>query len=381
MPTARYGMTAAVPNQKIYVMGGAEFGHNAIDIVEMYNPAQDSWQTNIAPLNFARSNAAAVAFEGKIYIFGGRDHNQFISAAEAYDTSANQWSVVSQMPTPREGIAAVAVDSAIWLIGGATSQMNSSKVERFYPHTGDWDTLAHSLNVARVGAVAAVVNNDVYVMGGYYFGPLNSYEKYLRGQGWTSVGSMLYGCGAASGAAYDNQIWIVGGENQSGILNNVQYFDANGSGIWNNGPPLQTERKNLAVARVGNTLYAIGGKRGHHAGSVTDVMEALDLVTGIDDSPPSTLPADIRLETNFPNPFNNSTLFDVYLPEVKEVRIGVINVLGQPVRTIYRGNLHGWQRFEFDARDDFGKILPSGNYFIYLQTARQERVINIQYLK
>lgn len=378
MPTARQGMATAVLDSNIYVMGGALSGHMAMDVVEAYNVNQDSWASNIAPLNYARTAAAAVAFEGKIYIFGGRDHSQLIPQVEVYDPGANQWTVISQLPTPREGLAVAIMDSAIWLIAGSNFQTNTGIVERYYPHSNSWDTLPYQLNQSRVAAVAGVLNGEMYVFGGYYFGPLDSYEKFIPGQGWIPQGNMSYSCGAAAGATANHQMWIVGGESQSGVLADVQYFD---HGNWNQGPLMQTSRHKLSLAYVNNTMYAIGGQTTHQSGTVTNTVEALELTTGIEDHPNPTISKSVYLAPNFPNPFNMSTHFDVHMDKSGNVEIGVINLLGQNVRTIYQGNLSGWRRFEFDGRDNWENILPSGNYFIYLKTAKEMRVIKAQIVK
>ncbi len=381
MPTARQGMAAAALNGNIYVIGGAQTGHNALNIVEAYDVQHDSWQTGIAPLNNARTSAAAVALQNKIYLFGGRNHHNLISTVEVYDPAVNQWSIVSQIPTPREGLSAVVVDSVIWVIAGATFQMTSDIVEIYHPNTNSWTTLSDPLTVPRVAPVAAVVNNDVYVMGGFYFGPLNSYEKYVPGQGWEIVGSMLYSCGSAAGDVYNGQIWIVGGENQSGILDNVQYKDIPGQGNWLNGPALQTPRKNLAVVQVGNWLYAIGGATNNHMENGTNVVEALDLLTDITPPPNIVRREQLYVSANYPNPFNSSTIVDIYLNKYEDIQVGVLDILGQNVRQLYRGRTRGWQRIQFDGSDDNGNTLPSGIYFIYVMTPNERRMVKINFIK
>lgn len=144
---------------------------------------------------------------------------------------------------------------------------------------------------------------------------------------------------------------------------------------------MQTARKNLSVARVGNTLFAIGGKSGHHMGGTTDAVEALDVLTGIHIPPGERLSKNFYLTPGFPNPFNGSTSFEVYVEKAAEVQIGVTNILGQVVRKVYQGRLSGRHRFVFDGRDDFGRTLPSGNYFIYLVAPGERRVIKTTFSK
>lgn len=383
LPAPRQGMAAAALENKIYVMGGSQFEHSTLNIVQAYDTDQDAWQTNIAPLNEARINAAAAVFGGKIYVFGGRDHNQLVPQVEVYDPLSNQWSVVSQLPTPREGLSAVVVDTTIWVIGGAGFQTNYNIVEIYDPAANSWSALPHTLTVPRVAAVAANINGEVYVFGGFYFGPLNSYEKYVLDLGWVGAGNMLYACGSAAGAAAGGEIWIVGGENQLGTLDEVQHADVTGAGNWSNGPPMHVRRKNLAVARVGNRLFAIGGRTGQHGGGgVSAAVEALDLLTGIGGLPEPALSDNFYLSPNYPNPFNGSTNFETYLPRSGDVEIGVMDLLGRLTRQLYRGRLpSGWQRFEFNGRDDFGRVLPSGHYFIYLNAGGEKRVVKATFSK
>lgn len=384
LPTPRQGMAAVALGNKIYVMGGSQFEHNPLNIVQAYDTDQDSWQTNIAPLHEARSNAAAAAFDGKIYIFGGRKNlNHLVHQVEVYDPASNQWSVISQLPTPREGLCAVVVDTAIWVIGGAGFQTNYNIVELYHPMSNSWSTLPHTLIVPRVGAVAANINGQVYVFGGFYFGPLNSYEKYVFGQGWVGSGNMLYACGSAAGAVAEGEIWIVGGENQFGVLDEVQKANISGGGGWTNAPEMHIRRKNLAAARVGNRLFAIGGRTGQHGGGwVTAAVEALDLLTGIGGLPEPALSNNFYLSPNYPNPFNSSTYVEAYLPGAAEVEIGVMDLLGRLTRRLYRGRLPaGWQRFEFNGRDDLGRTLPSGPYFIYLSAGGEQRVVKATFSK
>ncbi len=70
MPTARSEITSAVLDNKIYVIGGFENGHNTTSVVEVYDPITNKW-TTAAPLPQPLDHPAAAAFDGKLYIVGG----------------------------------------------------------------------------------------------------------------------------------------------------------------------------------------------------------------------------------------------------------------------------------------------------------------------
>lgn len=78
-------------------------------------------------------------------------------------------------------------------------------------------------------------------------------------------------------------------------------------------------------------------------------------------------PRELELHQNFPNPFNPVTTISFYLPEPKEVKLSVFNIVGQPIAVIAEGTLSaGEKTFEWDARDR-----PSGMYIYQLEVGNK----------
>lgn len=77
------------------------------------------------------------------------------------------------------------------------------------------------------------------------------------------------------------------------------------------------------------------------------------------------------LGANYPNPFNPSTRIPFEVPSERdglEVRLDVVNLRGQVVRTLLRGSLpSGRHAAVFDGRDASGNVLPSGGYLARLR--------------
>lgn len=81
------------------------------------------------------------------------------------------------------------------------------------------------------------------------------------------------------------------------------------------------------------------------------------------------VPETFTLRQNYPNPFNPETNIVFSIPNQSETTLIVTNLLGQTVRTIHSGRLEsGTYSLNFDSRDDYGHMLPSGVYF-YTVTA------------
>jgi hypothetical protein len=81
---------------------------------------------------------------------------------------------------------------------------------------------------------------------------------------------------------------------------------------------------------------------------------------------------DLVLEPNSPNPFVNETLISFNLPQSQEVRLEVIDMLGNTVKVIENGFLSATKHtYIFDGNDSNGKSLPTGTY-IYKLTAGNE---------
>lgn len=78
---------------------------------------------------------------------------------------------------------------------------------------------------------------------------------------------------------------------------------------------------------------------------------------------------DWRLEQNYPNPVNAATTVHYSVPSPGEVRIVVVNAMGQAVRTlVYDWHEVGNYRTTWDTRDEQGRSVGSGVYLYYLST-------------
>jgi hypothetical protein len=98
--------------------------------------------------------------------------------------------------------------------------------------------------------------------------------------------------------------------------------------------------------------------------------------TGVEQGQPN-IPLNYELSQNYPNPFNPTTTIDFRLPIQSNVRVVLLNVLGQEVKVISSGTFSaGNHSVTLDA-----SALASGVYFYKLQTEKFSDVKKLMLIK
>lgn len=101
------------------------------------------------------------------------------------------------------------------------------------------------------------------------------------------------------------------------------------------------------------------------------VIEADKTATGVTETGIS-VPGDIALLPNYPNPFNPSTTIEYVIPQQKFVSIKVYNALGQHVAGLVEDYMPaGTHKIQFEAGN-----IPSGYYFVQLKTKNQSGLVD-----
>ena len=198
MPTARYATSAVTLNGKIYVIGGVNASNQIQKIVEVYDPVSDTWST-AASMPTARCRLAAVAGpDGKIYAIGGSttstlDMTGYTSVVEVYNPATNTWATAAPMNTPRVGLAAAVSGGKIYVFGGYGKPPGYTArylltVEVYDPASNTWSRSA-SMNDARYGLAATSTSNGlIYLIGGKNESsvPPSNNEEYIPSSGASS---------------------------------------------------------------------------------------------------------------------------------------------------------------------------------------------------
>src|SRR5450755_1471166 len=232
LPAPRQYAAAAVLNGRIYLIGGFDANSKQTATTLVLQPGLvtstpppesqggpilanlGTWQT-AAPVPESVDNAAAAAYQGYIYLAGGRIENKVTNKAWRYDPVTDTWEESRSMPVPRHGATMQAVAGKLYLVGGASAHGNDEdSIEVFDIAHGTWSMIDNALATSRIGCATAII---------------------------------------------DGQIAIAGGITHDGrVLDSVEYFDPVRN-HWTFGFHMRQTRAHFGLTTVQNRLVAVGG--------------------------------------------------------------------------------------------------------------------------
>ncbi|XP_077295330.1 kelch-like protein 12 [Arctopsyche grandis] len=240
------------------------------DILEWYhNPKTRSC---LATLNSTPRMSAIQT----ILIVGG-NFNETSGEIETYNNSVERWSTFYNLNNKMNWFQAVLLDSKLLTIGGNIGGASTNKVYCLDIATKQTTELKEMLH-ARELFKATVVNGQVFVFGGRFdvdADVLNSSERYdPTSNSWTLLAPMLTKRTNHEIAAIANEIYIIGGrQNSENRLNTMEVYNIN-QNIWTVAPPMSEKRSSFAVVALGDHIYAIGG---HNGKSTINSVERFDV--------------------------------------------------------------------------------------------------------
>ena len=162
-------VSAAVIGGKIYIPGGRTLSGEVTDVLEIYSPLEDEWETG-ADLPTGLSAYAIVSYEGYFYLFGGWNGQQVVNSVYQYDPDSDQWRALTPMPTARAFPGVSIVEGKIFVIGGYDGQKALATNEIYIPdleesENSPWE-IGEPLPNPRYAMGVASLANTIYVIGG-----------------------------------------------------------------------------------------------------------------------------------------------------------------------------------------------------------------------
>jgi len=249
MPLPSHHVALATLNDKIYVMGGFKYPEKGkpswvpIDNAWEYDPANDTWKA-LAPLPTKRGSPNAAVYGGKIYVIGGagvhpgakavdihpaRPHRS-LDANEVYDPATNTWEKRSPLPTARNHAIAGVVNDKIYIIGGRlgaafiTRAQNTGIVEEYDPVKDQWGALKAPMPSSRSATAWGTYEGKIYVAGGEERFGAGAWQRTFRAveafdpksNTWSSLPPMTYPRHGLAGDILDGKFHLVSGDVASG---------------------------------------------------------------------------------------------------------------------------------------------------------------------
>ena len=144
---------SAVLDGKIYVAGGL---YN--NSVEMYNPQTGKWSL-VASMNTPRCNFDMVSYNGKLYAIGGFDGIDALDSIEVYNPATDSWtSYPDTLSAPKYLFDAFLLNDEIYIVGG--DLIGDKTIQSFKPKDVSESaniTYEYDLN----GRLVRIYNNGV----------------------------------------------------------------------------------------------------------------------------------------------------------------------------------------------------------------------------
>ncbi len=286
MPTHRTEIAADLLDNRIYVLGGADYQKDGvIDTVEVYDPEKNTW-TTAAPLPIPIDHTSAVAYNGKLYLVGGFLENK-ISTDKLfiYDPNENKWTEGNPLPSPRGALTAEVINGTIYAMGGVNKDHQPVNTNEAYDvKTNTW-TAREPIPGPKHHVASAVVDGKLYVLGGRLFGngepseineSLTNFDDNWRydpeKNKWMPLESMSIRRSGFTATSLNDQIYVFGGQGTEGSYNSVERYDPI-TNKWYGEPAMPTERSGSASVAYKDRIYVFGGQhKGLEALNVNEIF-------------------------------------------------------------------------------------------------------------
>lgn len=273
MQTKRTEVAAAALDGKIYVVGGFEKPSlgNVLHLsitpsLEVYDPVADQW-TAKAPLPIGLHHVGIGVAGGRLYVIGGYSRSALsvwnsVATVYAYDPATDIWTERASMPTARGALSVTEHGGKLYAIGGYDRKANNAQVEVYDPVRNVWEARA-PLPTARDHLAAVTAAGKIYAIGGRVNGGydrnLALVEMYDPAiDQWTRVSDLPTARSGVTAVANEGKIYVFGGEGSAGTFRENEAYDPVRD-AWQTMAPMPTARHGLGSAAVQGRIYVVGG--------------------------------------------------------------------------------------------------------------------------
>ena len=376
MPRAVYGGQAIVIDSAIYIVGGfdEQLPNNSSskfsDSIRVYYPLSGSWENSIKMIEPRYGLIADKYKDSLIYLGGVKSDNIYSNTIEIWNNNSAPYVYKTNPDCDRNFGTGIILEDYFYLFGGNNTLINFNYMSKINIKTGNTDQKSNFNFIVfpPTNQNAATDGTNIYLFGGIQGDLLskNIFKFSIISDSLTLINLRLNNPRSFGSVIYleNNQYYIIGGINETQVLNSVEIFDSGKMEI-SSGPSLNNSRRELMAVKYNNSIFVFGGIDSN--GQPVKEIEKLDITTGIKERI-DTIVEDFQLFNNYPNPFNPSTIIKYSVPKESFVTLRIYNLLGEEITTLVSGEKSpGVYKVRFDANIN-SNSLQSGVYFYRLQT-------------
>ncbi|KAI8502222.1 hypothetical protein Bbelb_198100 [Branchiostoma belcheri] len=234
------GVVTAVINT-LYVAGGTLKNESVSNNVYRYDILKNEWVQEPSMLH-PRTQFGLVASCTHLYAIGGDSNGTSLSSVEAYNLVKKEWQELCPLPRKMRCHSTVMFNGVIYVLGGEIENVLmqrtlSNRVYKYLPNLDRWfEDLP--MQIPRALAMATVLDNAIYIMGGFaeltqnwlsFSDPehvLSATEVFRPQENYWSFGPHLPKEICAAGiVTLKNKIFVLGGEGEGDFWNHILMYD------------------------------------------------------------------------------------------------------------------------------------------------------------
>lgn len=139
------GHAAAIINGEVFISGGFNCKYECLVSTCLYHPERGT--IYLADMTYDRAQHCMEALQSHLYVAGGvcnlRKFYTDQLVCEVYDTVADCWTTFASLPMPHVGAASIVMEEKIYVLGGYCQDdySESALVHRFDPIMQRWETM------------------------------------------------------------------------------------------------------------------------------------------------------------------------------------------------------------------------------------------------
>jgi N-acetylneuraminic acid mutarotase len=270
MPVPVRGGQAIVHDSLIYIIGGyCDSLMECCNIIQEYNPKQNTWKILEDTLTLRRYGLAADNYLGKTVFYGGGCNNYRVNHADNY-FGIEMWDFVSapynynyNYNFNRTFSTANVYQDNLYIFGGYLSYFQGDTLPLPYiveynipSSTVTYEKELYNYNLP-YQQMSALIGENIYVFGGAHYGVSNEVHKFnVNNHSWQEQSTSMQKERAAGEAISisNSAIVIIGGYDESDqALSSTEIYNINGQSSF--GAGLNYSRYELMAALYDSSIY------------------------------------------------------------------------------------------------------------------------------